>query len=105
MTKFNNFYKEVLKEYFNEHDTVKLADYVKNIQGRNPVDGDDRPVGRTELQGVPIRLVNDQNQVVSADVTKELDKYGDLEVSGSGRQAWVVNNPSMKGWHVWMEKN
>jgi hypothetical protein len=105
MTKFDNLYKQVLKEYFNEHDTVKLADYIRNIQGRKPIDSNDRPVGRTELQGIPIALVNDRRQVVSSDVTKEMDKYGDLEVKGYGRMAWVINNPSMKGWYVQLKKN
>ena len=105
MSKFENLFKQVLKEYFNEHDTVKLSDYVRNIQGRTPTDSNDYPVGRTELQGIPIALIDDQRQVVSSDVTKELDKYGDLEVSGYGRLAWVINNPSMKGWYVQLKKD
>lgn len=105
MSKFDNLFKQVIKEYFNEYKTVKLADYVRNIQGRQPTDSNDRPVGRTELRGIPIALINDRRQEVSPDITKELDKYGDLEVSGYGRLAWVINNPSMEGWYVQLKKD
>jgi hypothetical protein len=79
-------YKQVNEfKQFNEYEEpVRISDYVQQKE--------------IDLGGYGVALIDDDETVITPYI--DPSDFPDMMVSGYGRQAWVVNDPSKKGWYV-----
>jgi hypothetical protein len=72
-------------KHFNEYEEpVRISDYVQQKE--------------LDLGGYGVALIDDGETVITPYI--DPSDYPDMMVSGYGKQAWVVNDPSKKGWYV-----